>query len=500
MNNEVNGNGVAENVTVMSGSAARTGIWHVLFLALCLRLVLPLWGLLYTHDAKIFSSVDTWSFVAPAQELISHHRFFTHGAPEIIRTPGYPLLLTVGLLAGQLELVTLLLQVLISCFTVYMVYRTAHVIFEREIIAIVAATLYAIEPLSIRYTSTLATETLFSALTIVWLYFLLKYLDRCQLRDLLLSGIVLAASVYVRPVGYFLPVVIAAGLAVWVFVTRDHKMHFMTHVAVFLGVSMLLIGVWQARNQVETGYSGFSGISSINMYYYLASSVLAVQQQVPFFEMQRRLGYRDKMQGRLGYLDDHIYFERHPEQKTWALAERLNYMSREGEHILLRHPLTYLWIHIEGIVRSMFDPSATGLLKFFRLIPDEDGIFGKLVDRGIVNTMMELRLKNPLVFWANALLLLLQLLYLSFASLVLFSRWLIREPKCIAAILVVAYYLVITGGPAANSRFRHPAMPIICVLAGYGMYQVWRRLQAWFKWRVSMGDDGPVVESEAASA
>jgi hypothetical protein len=500
MNNEANGNGVAENVTVMSGSAARTGIWYVLFVALCLRLVLPLWGLLYTHDAKMFSSVDTWSFVVPAQELIRHHRFFTHGAPEIIRTPGYPLLLTVGLLAGQLGLVTLLLQILISCFTVYMVYQTARLLFEREIIAIVAAALYTIEPLSIRYTSTLVTETLFTALAIVWLYFLLKYLDRHQLRDLLLSGMVLAASVYVRPVGYFLPVVIATGLTVWVLVTTDRKIHFITHIAVFLAVSMSLTGVWQARNQLETGYSGFSAISSINMYYYLATSVLAAQQQVPFFEMQRRLGYRAKMQDRFGYLDDRIYLELHPEQSTWTLAERLNYMSREGEHILLRHPLSYLRIHIEGIVRSIFDPSATGLLKFFRLIPDEDGVFGKLVDGGIVRTMKELRLTSPLIFWGNALLLLVQLLYLSFASCALVSRRLIRQPKVIAAILVVAYYLVIAGGPAANSRFRHPAMPIICVLAGYGVCEVWHRLLLWFKWRISVGDDEPLVESEAASA
>src|SRR5262249_39600722 len=152
--------------------------------------------------------------------------------------------------------------------------------------AVVAAALYAIEPLSIRYTSTFATETLFSALAIVWLYFLLTYLDRQRLQDLLLSGIVLAASVYVRPIGYFLPVVIAAALVIWVLVMQDHKLHFMTHVALFLGISMLLTGIWQERNQVETGYSGFSGISSINMYFYLAASVLAAQQHVPFFEMQ----------------------------------------------------------------------------------------------------------------------------------------------------------------------------------------------------------------------
>src|SRR6266851_2451317 len=142
-------------------------IRFVLGLALFLRTLLPLLGYCYTHDVTIFYTPDTASYIVPARELIAHHRFFSDGAPEIIRTPGYPLLLTAGLLLDRLELVTVTLQILVSCFSVFMVYRTACLLFEREEIAVIAAGLYAIDPLSILFGSLLTAETLFTAIVMI---------------------------------------------------------------------------------------------------------------------------------------------------------------------------------------------------------------------------------------------------------------------------------------------------------------------------------------------
>jgi hypothetical protein len=341
-----------------------------------------------------------------------------------------------------------------------MVYRTAQLLFKCESTAKIAATLYAIEPLSIMYTSVLITETLFAALVVVWLYFIVRYLNRPLLRDLIASGVALAASVYVRPIGFFLPFVIAVGLFIRALMNDQQNKRLMLHVALFLSISMGLTTLWQIRNWTETGYFGFSGISSINMYFYLAASVLAIQQRVPWFEMQDRLGYRD----------DRIYFERHPEQTTWTPAQRLNYMSREGKRILRGSPLTYARIHLDGCIRTMFDPGATIYLKFFKLYPKQGGLLGKLVDDGILRTMSTLVVKKPLVFWSNAVFLLLEALYFSCACVALFSRRLVRGPGITAMILAVIYMFVISGGPAALCRFRHPAMPMICILAGYGLY------------------------------
>jgi hypothetical protein len=49
------------------------------------------------------------------------------------------------------------------------------------------------------------------------------------------------------------------------------------------------------------------------------------------------------------------------------------------------------------------------------------------------------------------------------------SRRGIRDPAILAALLIIGYYLAIAGGPGDWGRFRHPAMPIMCALAAYGL-------------------------------
>ena len=133
----------------------------ILGVALAVRLAIPVSAYLHTHDTTIFLAPDTPSYVDPARQLIANGRFAaSDGTPEIIPTPGYPMLLLLGLLLDRFRLVTITLQVLISCFTVYLVYRTADLLFETEGAALLAAALYALEPLSILYTSIFATETL----------------------------------------------------------------------------------------------------------------------------------------------------------------------------------------------------------------------------------------------------------------------------------------------------------------------------------------------------
>ena len=460
MQAKVDDNIIVHNVTdetSSSGQIARSGVWQALGLGLILRLVVPIVGYVHTHDIKMFYSPDTVSYVVPAQELVANHRFFANGVPEIKRTPGYPMLLTIGLLLGRLELVTILLQILLSCFTIYMVYLTAWLLFKNRKVSIVAATLYAMEPLSIMYTSQLLTETLFAALVMIWLYFLLKYLEKQAWRDLLVSALALAFSVYVRPVGYFLPVMLAGGLAAWAVLNgQKNKGRLLTQIAAFLILSMGLTVGWQVRNRMETGYSGFSGIPSIDMYFYLAASVLASQQHVPLVEMQRRLGY----------LDDRTYLERHPEQKTWPLAQRLDYMKREGQRILLNNLPTYALIYLVGVRKVVFETGAGDFLKFLGVDPNKSALSGKDVKFKSMSAFVAARSR---IFWSDVLLLPLELLYLLLGCVVLCSRRLMREPALIAAVLTVAYYVVLAGSPMGYSRFRHPVMPIICMLSAYGL-------------------------------
>jgi Dolichyl-phosphate-mannose-protein mannosyltransferase len=445
-------------------------VFYILSVALVVRTLIPMLAYFYTGDVTIFRALDTASYVEPARRLIAHGRFSaSDGTPEIVRTPGYPIFLVLALSIDRLNLVTIGLQILISCFTVYLVYLTADLLFEAEGIALFAAALYALEPLSILYASIVITETVFTAVVMVAVYYLMRYLRKQSLGDLLASGVGFSVSVYVRPVGYFLPMILAAWLPALALITgQRNKRRLMIHMSAFAIISLGLTSLWQVRNKVETGYSGFSGISSRDLYFYSAASVLASKQHVPFVEMQHRLGY----------LDERIYFQRHPEQKAWPLAQRLDFMSREADSILLSNPFTYAKIHFEGILRTIFDPGSTDFLKFFDLYPKQGGLLGVLVDQGAVKTMEALLFTRPLVFWSNVVLLPLLSLNLLCACAVLFSKRLMRDPCVLTALLIVTYYLLISGGPVALGRFRHPAMPITSILAGYGICRI---AATWFR-------------------
>ncbi len=437
-------------------------IYSIIALAVLLRSLLPVIGYFHAHTTMIFDDADTHTYVTPARELAAHYRFYSDGSPEIIRTPGYPLLLVPGLLLHHLSLITLAIQVTLSSLTVYLVYLTAKLLFIREHVALVAAIFYAVEPLSILYTSQLLTETLFTTLSTLWLYFFLKYLKSYCLSYLAISAIVLAASVYARPIGYFLPMILAAGLATIALIApHASRCVHIVHAIIFSVITIGLLIPWQLRNKFETGYSGFSGISAVNMYFYLATSVLAVQQQMPFFQEQRQLGY----------LNNKVYFARHPEQTSWSLAQRLNFMNSEAHRVLLTNKSTYFWIHLVGIVRVLFDSGATNFLIFFGFYKHGGGLLGNLNDGGIVRTVRAISLQHPLLFWSNALLFPFELVYLLGAAITIFSRR-IFEPAIITTTLIVVYYLVISGGPAALGRFKHPAMPIISILAGCGLITI----------------------------
>ena len=103
--------------------------------------------LLVISDNSIFYAADTWGYLGPARELLSGG-FTYQGVPTIVRTPGYPLFFLPGILLGQIELVTIFLQIIVNCITLYIVYRTGLLLFKNETAAIICGLLFALEPVS----------------------------------------------------------------------------------------------------------------------------------------------------------------------------------------------------------------------------------------------------------------------------------------------------------------------------------------------------------------
>ena len=90
---------------------------------------------------------DTISYLNPGRNLLLHGRFFAEGVPDLVRTPGYPLFLGITSLAGLPA--AAVANLILSLFSVLLVWRLGRVVTGDDRIAIGAAWLLACEPISI---------------------------------------------------------------------------------------------------------------------------------------------------------------------------------------------------------------------------------------------------------------------------------------------------------------------------------------------------------------
>jgi 4-amino-4-deoxy-L-arabinose transferase-like glycosyltransferase len=164
--------------------ASISPLWAILGCALLLRILLPSSVLALRHDPSVFVQGDTPDYVRPAEAMLISGAFDGDRQPEIERTPGYPVFLMPGLIAGRLATVTIALQICLSTLTVVFVYLTSKLLFSRKK-AYWSAALYAVEPLSVIYCSLILSETLFTFLVVLFVYQTACYMKQGKLPILL---------------------------------------------------------------------------------------------------------------------------------------------------------------------------------------------------------------------------------------------------------------------------------------------------------------------------
>lgn len=454
---------IVRRLGVVGGFRRDRVVWTIAGVAILVRICVAAAAVSTTGTGVVYAP-DTSGYLEPAQGLLTTGQFSRGGVPEIVRTPGYPLLLLPGLWLGHVEAITVTLQALLAGLTVLAVYGLALELFHRRA-AVAAASFYALEPLSILYASRLLSETMFTACLTGALLMLTRLAGR---RDdpfqplgtaAVLAGGLLSLSVLVRPVAY--PVALTVGLlAAWFCLRRSAPPRQRWRPVILLTVSAIApLLLWQGRNAVTTGYSGLSAIVDINSYFYQGAATEAAHTGTSFYEQQLQLGYRD--------ID--VYLEANPEQRDWLPAQRFDWMGRAGLETVLEHPWTYLGIHLRGMARVAVDPGGIEYLKLFGAYPQRGGLLGRVVDDGMLATIQYVWKEHRTVLLLEALLgALLVGLYLLAVRGVMMTR-----PRSARAWLVCValggYLWFASGGPHSLSRFRHPIMPLLCVVAGTGL-------------------------------
>ncbi|HEU0052720.1 MAG TPA: glycosyltransferase family 39 protein, partial [Longimicrobium sp.] len=300
-------------------------VW-VIAAAVLARVALAVAAWLATGGVAVFRTDDSLGYLHLARELVERGTFSWDGRPNLVRTPGYPLFLVPGVLAGPVEVVTIALQVVVSAVLVATVYRLGRTFSGDRRAALAGAALFALDPLSASATLLVQTEILYAALIAAGLVLLTRHLESERKWELAGGIALLCAAVYVRPAGYFLPFCVAAFLAARAARRRDLRLAGRAVLAAALAVALLF--PWQMRNRARTGYGGFSAISDMSVYFYNAGQVLAAREGIPFTEQLRRMGFPGGER----------YLAAHPEQRGWPEADFYRYMRREGTRVIRENP------------------------------------------------------------------------------------------------------------------------------------------------------------------
>jgi len=428
----------------------------VVLIAVLSKLTLAL--LIFSYSPSgVFESTDSFEYQQLAINL-GDHGIFSRATnapfePEILRSPAYPLFLS-GLyrVFGTHPLVVVLAQIALSAITGLAVFGIGSLLFSRQT-GLLAALFFSADPVSIYYSQVLLTETLFTTLLTLCLFFLLRtFREPWLLRLSLATGFVLALATYTRPTSYYLGALFPLALA---FVTqRSHgwRRALVTALIMFSAYAMC-VGSWQARNYLITGSTEFSQAKNQYLFVAKAAAIIAARDNISLEDAQKRLaeGYSSAMA---------LSFRRASPTQIYESQGRYAWSVIEA------HPLLFLWTTTKGAVANLLGPS--NLSHLFGL--DNVALRTSLV-KGELSGHSPAQWILALSSWAYGLGFLM-ILYMGIVVLLRCQG--LRSAGAILLALTAIYIIVVSSGPEAYSRFRAPIMPLLCILASAG-FMAWAR-------------------------
>ncbi|MBX7168934.1 MAG: glycosyltransferase family 39 protein [Pirellulales bacterium] len=421
-------------------AAGSASLWSLVLAAMVLRMAVLLASLLASNGGRPWIEPDSAAYLETARSLALKGEFSRGDEPEVLRTPGYPLLLALGAAVGRIEATSLVLQVMLGGLSVALVYLLAKELQLAERVALTAAALASVEPLGVLYAGKLLSETLFAFVLLAALVALAAGLRRGHGGALCVGFALLVAAAFVRPIAVFLPLVI------WVVVALRSRPWLRQLPATWFKtcskpiMSLCLIGgivpagLWAQRNADVADYRAFSAVSDVNAYFWHAAGVYAKQHRRDLRDVQREWGLASR----------EAYVAAHPEQRVWSQGARYRWMRKAAREILESAPGTFIEQYGQGLVATLIDPGSGALIA---------SLGGQRLPRPL-----------RLILHALAASALAGLYLAALAGLVLQrSRFFTLAGGQV--LLVTGYLLVLSGGPVGYHRLRHPVMPLVCVWA-----------------------------------
>jgi len=443
--------------------------------------------MVYTDDPSRIFSPDSASYVNTARAFLKTGRFAISpdrpDSPQVVRTPGYPFFIaSIFFVFGDEKYPPLIItQLLLSLGTIIVTYRIVALIWGANV-AVVSALLLTLDLPSFISSQQVLTETLFTFVLSVAIFSVIYTLRKPQHVVFLAvsHGVFLSFAILIRPIAYYLivPIIVTFVLILRTSLALQWRK---IGIAVMMLIIpwIILVGGWKLRNYSITGKAEFSYIQGVNLLFYRGADIIAQRDGIPFNEARQHLGYEN-------------YREVYPETRNWSNAQLSQHWKREGLRLICQYPGLFLKSQIWGAVKMMLGPGEHTFLAYVSDYREETGP-GRDFFKLPLNVYMQKWIIDKTGFFIFFLLAenYLILLY----SSIIFSLWQLirakkdsssgyREKKNEMGIhlfiwILILYFIAISAGPEAYSRFRVPIMPLLSIYAGHGIYQIVRVVREW---------------------
>jgi hypothetical protein len=387
-----------------------------------------------------FTFPDSETYLTPAQHLLQGLGYTNDvNEPDTMRTPVYPLLLIpfVALTSSLTPIVVV--QHLINIALAMAIYLFVRRRFDNRFAALLAAIIFAIDTPTIHYANKVLTETLFTAVLFALFVLIANVAPRPSAAQrsnrsaegggATLAGILAGLLVLIRPVAivYFLI------LAIF-FVRR--------RVAAFVILAMLFPLGWAIRNRIAGGVFTVSSIGGVNMLDYRAAGAIAILDKGEFRE-----SLADRQSELQDDADGEIARKLHIASADDApVAIRARELGRIGLRIALRHPIGLVLVTVRGLLVNLFDSDWEAMM--------------------MVSTLDSSLVRLAVNAWTH--------IVIALAAIGVTLMWRRDRGLALLIALTVGYYLLISAGGEAESRFRVPVVPQIAIAAAFAVDMIRR--------------------------
>ncbi len=429
---------------------------HVIAVTVAIRLVWMVLVLLFQPDDGFFM-YDSSLYSHFADTLLEHGRYAYHNQgifyPVHSHTPGFPFFIAFFKGLGWYPGGLVVFQILCTGLTAFFTLKVADHWFKDQSIGVWAALLLAMDIPSIVFSNMVMTETLYTTGFMASLYFMLRFFVEKRSFLLFFAGLLLGGAILLRAVGLLLPFL----FLIWLMMHRKQIPALSKAMALFIVALSLPTGMWMVRNYAVFDSVFITTLGNTNLFYYRAAGVIAQKQQISLYEARAHIE------------KDHPKIE--PNGDNRALIAFSKHIRNAGFRVLAEHPDIAFRNHLAAVLRLLGQPMRVplemqlGYREKAEALPGGKAVKGENMFNKFWHTTS----------WPTRIAVLFQMFFMGIIWLFFFKgSWVLWQKKQRWPIgivgSIIAYYCLVAAGPETDARFRITIMPVILVLAAYGLH------------------------------